>query len=88
MLLDASPMISKRLEARPLSTLSSIRSCTSIAEQFSMRKSISSRMCRRYSLSLFRPDHVLFHIGPDARMKPSNCDQINLSAKEIFQVKR
>ncbi len=43
-----------------------------------------SRSAGRY---LLRPDHILFHIGSDARMKPLDCDQINLSAKEIFQVK-
>jgi len=62
-------------------------SCISNFAQFSVRKSISSRMCFRNSLSLFRPDHILLHILPDTGMQPLDGDQIHLSPREVFQVK-
>ena len=85
--LEASPMISKDFKHALLRILSPTRFCNSTAAQFSVRKSISSRMCLRSSLSLFRPDHILLHIWPDARVQSLDSDKIHLSSEEIFEIK-
>ena len=40
------------------------------------------------SLFLFRPDHILLYVRADARVQPLDGDQIDLSAEQIFQIKR
>jgi len=39
------------------------------------------------TLSLFRPNHIFFHIWPDPWMQTFDCDEVHLPPEEIFNVK-